>query len=241
MPGLPRHLPDRSLSGALPARTNLVSREFGSWLFLGAIFTAAELPSDPADTDHCGSCRACLDICPTAAFPAPYQLDARRCISYLTIEHKGPIPHQFRAAIGNRIYGCDDCLAVCPWNKFAQQGREARLAARALLRAPDLAALARLDDAAFRALFAKSPVKRIGRVRFIRNVLIAIGNSGDRALAEEATRLLEDEAPSIRGAAVWALSQLMAREAFAKLASDAIRTEADESVREEWQHARASP
>ena len=221
--------------------TNLVSREFGSWLFLGAIFTAAELPPDPADTDHCGSCRACLDICPTAAFPAPYQLDARRCISYLTIEHKGPIPHQFRAAIGNRIYGCDDCLAVCPWNKFAQQGREARLAARALLRAPDLAALARLDDAAFRALFAKSPVKRIGRVRFIRNVLIAIGNSGDRALAEEATRLLEDEAPSIRGAAVWALSQLIAREAFAKLASDAIRTEADESVREEWQHARASP
>ena len=220
--------------------TNLVSREFGSWLFLGAIFTAAELPADPADTDHCGSCRACLDICPTAAFPAPYQLDARRCISYLTIEHKGPIPHQFRAAIGNRIYGCDDCLAVCPWNKFAQQGREAKLAARAPLRAPDLAALARLDDAAFRALFAKSPVKRIGRVRFIRNVLIAIGNSGDRALAGEATRLLEDEAPLIRGAAVWALSQLMPRDAFAMLASDAIRTEADESVREEWQHASAS-
>jgi epoxyqueuosine reductase len=221
--------------------TNLVSREFGSWLFLGAIFTAAKLPSDPADTDHCGSCRACLDICPTAAFPAPYQLDARRCISYLTIEHKGPIPHQFRAAIGNRIYGCDDCLAVCPWNKFAQQGREARLAARAELCAPDLAALARLDDAAFRALFAKSPVKRIGRVRFIRNVLIAIGNSGDCALAEEATRLLEDEAPLIRGAAVWALSQLTARDHFAALASDAIRTEADESVREEWQQASASP
>ena len=221
--------------------TNLVSREFGSWLFLGAIFTAAELPADPADTDHCGSCRACLDICPTAAFPAPYQLDARRCVSYLTIEHKGPIPHQFRAAIGNRIYGCDDCLAVCPWNKFAQQGREAKLAARAALRAPDLAALARLDDPAFRALFAKSPVKRIGRVRFIRNVLIAIGNSGDSALAGEATCLLEDEAPLIRGAAVWALSQLMPRDAFAMLASDAIHTEADESVREEWQRASASP
>ena len=219
--------------------TNLVSREFGSWLFLGAIFTTAELPPDPADIDHCGSCRACLDICPTAAFPAPYKLDARRCISYLTIEHKGPIPHQFRTAIGNRIYGCDDCLAVCPWNKFAQQGRETKLAARAPLRAPDLAALARLDDAAFRALFAKSPVKRIGRVRFIRNVLIAIGNSGDRALAAEAARLLDDEAPLIRGAAVWALSQLMARDAFAKLASDAIRAEADESVREEWRHAGA--
>jgi epoxyqueuosine reductase len=217
--------------------TNLVSREFGSWLFLGAIFTAAELPRDPADTDHCGSCRACLDICPTAAFPAPYQLDARRCISYLTIEHKGTIPQQLRAAIGNRIYGCDDCLAVCPWNKFAQQGRETRLAARESLRAPDLAALARLDDAAFRALFAKSPVKRIGRLRFIRNVLIAIGNSGDRALADAAARLLDDEAPLIRGAAVWALSQLMARERFAALAADAIRTEADESVREEWQHA----
>jgi epoxyqueuosine reductase len=217
--------------------TNLVSREFGSWLFLGAIFTAAELPRDAADTDHCGSCRACLDICPTAAFPAPYRLDARRCISYLTIEHKGPIPHQLRAAIGNRIYGCDDCLAVCPWNKFAQQGRETRLAAREPLRAPDLAALARLDDAAFRALFAKSPVKRIGRLRFIRNVLIAIGNSGDRALADAAERLLDDDAPLIRGAAVWALSQLMARDAFAILASDAIRTEMDESVREEWQHA----
>jgi epoxyqueuosine reductase len=219
--------------------TNLVSRGFGSWLFLGAIFTTAELPSDPADGDHCGSCRACLDVCPTAAFPAPYKLDARRCISYLTIEHKGSIPHQFRAAIGNRIYGCDDCLAVCPWNKFAQQGREARLAARASLRAPDLAMLARLDDLAFRALFAKSPIKRIGRVRFIRNVLIAIGNSGDSALAAEATRLLKDEAPLVRGAAVWALSQLMARDRFSKRASDAMRTEVDQGVREEWQRALA--
>jgi epoxyqueuosine reductase len=219
--------------------TSLVSRGFGSWLFLGAIFTTAELPSDPADGDHCGSCRACLDVCPTAAFPAPYKLDARRCISYLTIEHKGSIPHQFRAAIGNRIYGCDDCLAVCPWNKFAQQGREARLAARASLRAPDLAMLARLDDLAFRALFAKSPIKRIGRVRFIRNVLIAIGNSGDRALAAEATRLLKDEAPLVRGAAVWALSQLMARDSFAIRATDAMHTEVDQGVREEWQRALA--
>ena len=189
--------------------TNLVSREFGSWLFLGAIFTTLELPRDDADIDHCGSCQACLDICPTSAFPAPYKLDARRCISYLTIENKGPIPHEFRKAIGNRIYGCDDCLAVCPWNKFAQAGRETKLAAREELRAPALAELARLDDAAFRALFTKSPVKRIGRDRFVRNVLIAIGNSGDAALAVEAERLLDDASPLVRGAAAWALSQLM--------------------------------
>ena len=160
--------------------TNLVSREFGSWLFLGAIFTTLELPPDRHDGDHCGSCRACLDACPTAAFPAPYRLDARRCISYLTIEHKGPIPRELRPLMGNRIYGCDDCLAVCPWNKYAQAGREAKLAARESLRAPRLSELARLDDASFRALFTKSPVKRTGRDRFIRNVLIAIGNSGDR-------------------------------------------------------------
>ena len=157
------------------------------------------------DADHCGTCTACQDICPTAAFPAPYKLDARRCISYLTIENKGPIPPEFRKAIGNRIYGCDDCLAVCPWNKFAQAGRETKLAARAELRAPALADLARLDDAAFRALFAKSPVKRIGRDRFVRNVLIAIGNSGEAGLAVEAERLLDDESPLVRGAAVWAL------------------------------------
>ena len=171
----------------------------------------SELPRDDAETDHCGSCQACLDICPTAAFPAPYQLDARRCISYLTIENKGPIPREFRKAIGNRIYGCDDCLAVCPWNKFAQAGREAKLAARDELRAPGLAELARLDDAAFRALFAKSPVKRIGRDRFIRNVLIAIGNSNEPRVAVEAERLLDDESPLVRGAAVWALSQLIER------------------------------
>jgi epoxyqueuosine reductase len=215
--------------------TNLVSREFGSWLFLGAIFTTLDLPRDTADTDHCGSCQACLDICPTAAFPAPYKLDARRCISYLTIENKGPIPHEFRKAIGNRIYGCDDCLAVCPWNKFAQAGREAKLAARDELRAPSLADLAALDDAAFRARFTKSPVKRIGRDRFIRNVLIAIGNSGDGALAVRASHLLDDQSPLVRGAAVWALSQLMRREEFEGLAADAIGTESDETVRAEWQ------
>ena len=214
--------------------TNLVSREFGSWLFLGAIFTTLDLPRDNAETDHCGSCQACLDICPTAAFPAPYKLDARRCISYLTIESKGPIPREFRKAIGNRIYGCDDCLAVCPWNKFAQAGRETKLAARDELRAPALADLARLDDAAFRARFTKSPVKRIGRDRFVRNVLIAIGNSNDRSLADEAERLLDDESPLVRGAAVWALSQLLEREAFEARAADAMNAEPDETVRAEW-------
>lgn len=214
--------------------TNLVSREFGSWLFLGAIYSAAELPHDQPESDHCGSCNACQEICPTAAFPAPYKLDARRCISYLTIENKGPIPHEFRKAIGNRIYGCDDCLAVCPWNKFAQEGREAKLAARTELRAPALSELVRLDDAAFRALFSKSPVKRIGRDRFIRNVLIAIGNADDVSLTDEAERLLDDASPLVRGAAVWALSQLVTRERFNAIASRAIDTEADESVRLEW-------
>ncbi|MEA2881143.1 MAG: epoxyqueuosine reductase [Bradyrhizobium sp.] len=217
--------------------TNLVSREFGSWLFLGAIFTTLDLPRDKSDVDHCGSCRACLDICPTAAFPAPYKLDARRCISYLTIESKGPIPREFRSAIGNRIYGCDDCLAVCPWNKFAQAGRETKLAARENLRAPDLAELSRLDDVAFRALFAKSPVKRIGRDRFVRNVLVAIGNSGDAALAAEAGRLLADHSALVRGAAIWALSQLLPRNEFATRAEEAISNEADESVREEWRYS----
>ena len=217
--------------------TNLVSREFGSWLFLGAIFTTLDLPRNDADADYCGSCQACLDICPTSAFPAPYKLDARRCISYLTIENKGPIPHEFRKAIGNRIYGCDDCLAVCPWNKFAQAGRETKLAARQELRAPSLADLARLDDAAFRAMFTKSPVKRIGRDRFVRNVLIGIGNSNDRALAAEAERLLNDESPLVRGAAVWALSQLMGREAFETRAASALAGEADDGVRAEWRLA----
>jgi epoxyqueuosine reductase len=219
--------------------TNLVSREFGSWLFLGAIFTASELPRDAVERDHCGSCNACQEICPTAAFPAPYKLDARRCISYLTIENKGPIPPEFRKSIGNRIYGCDDCLAVCPWNKFAQEGREAKLAARTELRAPSLSELSRLDDAAFRTLFSKSPVKRIGRDRFVRNVLIAIGNADDVSLAAEAERLPDDASPLVRGAAVWALSQLAERERFDALAAKAMDTETDGSVRTEWRQAYA--
>ena len=182
----------------------------------------------------CGTCRACLDACPTDAFPAPFQLDARRCISYLTIELKGPIPPEFRRPLGSRIYGCDDCLAVCPWNKFAQVAREQKLAARDALRAPSLAELSRLDDAAFRALFAKSPVKRIGRDRFIRNVLYAIGNSGDALLAAEAERLLDDPAPLVRGAAVWALSQLLPREAFAALRAARMDRELEPAVVEEW-------
>ena len=210
--------------------TNLVSREFGSWLFLGSIFTTLDLPKDEAEPNHCGNCHACLDICPTAAFPAPYQLDARRCISYLTIEHKGPIPRELRPLIGNRIYGCDDCLAVCPWNKFAQAGHEAKLATRETLRAPKLAELARLDDAGFRALFTKSGAKRTGRDRFVRNVLIAIGNSGDVTLVPEAQRLLDDASPLVRGAAVWALSRLMRKDAFAALQ----REDVDARVREEW-------
>ncbi|WP_041801301.1 tRNA epoxyqueuosine(34) reductase QueG [Rhodopseudomonas palustris] len=216
--------------------SNLVSREFGSWLFLGAIFSTLELSRDAPETDHCGSCRSCLDACPTDAFVAPYRLDARRCISYLTIENKAPIPREFRRAIGNRIYGCDDCLAVCPWNKFAAMGREAKLAARDALRAPPLAELARLDDAAFRALFSKSPVKRIGRDRFVRNVLIAIANSDDAGLAAEAERLLGDASPLVRGAAVWALARLLPRESFEALAAHHLADEADEDVRAEWQH-----
>jgi epoxyqueuosine reductase len=213
--------------------TNLVSRQYGSWLFLGAIFTTLELPPDAPEADHCGQCRACLDICPTAAFPEPYRLDARRCISYLTIEHKGPIARELRPLMGNRIYGCDDCLAVCPWNKFAQLGHEAKLSARATLKAPTLAELARLDDRAFRALFAKSPVKRIGRDRFVRNVLIAIGNSGDARLAIEAERLLADASALVRGAAIWALGRLDVQ----RLAAQAPvhrATETDASVRDEW-------
>ena len=212
--------------------TNLVSREFGSWLFLGAIFTTLDLPPDQPERDSCGTCRACLDVCPTAAFPEPYRLDARRCISYLTIEHKGPIPRDMRASIGNRIYGCDDCLAVCPWNKFAQAGRNARLAARDVARAPMLEELARLDDAAFRKLFAKTAVKRTGRERFIRNVLVAIGNSGDIALASSAERLLDDGSPLVRGAAVWALGRLdpMRLAALAEVHAG----ETDPGVAEEW-------
>ena len=210
--------------------TNLVSREFGSWLFLGSIFTTLELPPDAPEPDHCGNCRACLDVCPTDAFPAPYRLDARRCISYLTIEHDGPIPREFRKAMGNRIYGCDDCLAVCPWNKFAKTASDLKLAARAELKAPPLSQLAALDDAAFRALFRKSPVKRIGRDRFVRNVMIAIGNSGDEALAQSAKDALHDPCALVRGAAVWALAQLLPQDAFADLARQHAATEPDPLV-----------
>jgi epoxyqueuosine reductase len=213
--------------------TNLVSRQFGSWLFLGAIFTTLELPADAPGEDHCGTCRACLDICPTAAFPAPYRLDARRCISYLTIEHKGGIPRELRAAMGNRIYGCDDCLAVCPWNKFAQASRDAKLTLRAELAAPRLDDLVRLDDAAFRKLFAKTPVKRTGRDRFVRNVLIAIGNSGDATLVPEVERRLGDASPLVRGAAVWALGRLH-RDRLAVMATMHRQSEQDPLVQEEW-------
>jgi epoxyqueuosine reductase len=212
--------------------TNLVSREYGSWLFLGSIFTTLELPADESEVDHCGNCRRCLDVCPTDAFPAPYRLDARRCISYLTIEHKGPIPREFRVAMGNRIYGCDDCLAVCPWNKFASAAAEMKFHARA--EAPRLSDLLNLDDAAFRALFRKSPVKRIGRDRFIRNVLIAAGNSGDQVLAKEARALLDDTSPLVRGAAAWALSRLLPEKDFAALADEHAATEPHPDVQAEW-------
>lgn len=188
--------------------TNLVSRTLGNWFFLGAIFTTLEIAPDARGTDHCGNCRACLDVCPTDAFPAPYQLDARRCISYLTIEHKGPVDEALRPALGNRIYGCDDCLAVCPWNKFARAATEVRYAARDDLDAPRLADLAKLDDAAFRQKFSGSPIKRIGRNRFLRNVAYAIGNSRDPALAASAADLAADDDPVLADAARWALRQL---------------------------------
>ncbi len=220
--------------------TNLVSRELGSWLFLGAILTTLELPADAPEADHCGSCRACLDICPTRAFPAPYRLDARRCISYLTIEHKGPIARELRPLMGNRIYGCDDCLAVCPWNKFAQASHDARLALRQELQAPRLAQLAALDDAGFRKLFAGSPIKRTGRERFVRNVLIAIGNSSDAALAQTAEQLLTDASAVVRGAAVWALGRLD-RQRLARLAPSLRANEPDPLVQEEWTAMLSSP
>jgi epoxyqueuosine reductase len=220
--------------------TVLVSREFGNWLFLGAIFTSAELPVDEPEGDHCGSCRRCLEACPTNAFPAPYRLDARRCISYLTIEHKGQIPAELRPAMGNRIFGCDDCLAVCPWNKYARMGREVRLQQRDDLSAPRLADLVRLDDAAFRARFAGSPIKRTGRDRFVRNVLIAIGNSNEPALATEAIRLLDDPSRLVRAMAVWALARLVSQNQLAQLAGERLSREADADVRLEWERALTS-
>jgi len=188
--------------------TNLVSRAHGSWLFLGEIYTSLPITPDPPHADRCGTCTRCLQACPTDAFPAPYRLDARRCIAYLTIEHRGPIPLEFRAAIGNRIYGCDDCLAACPWNRFASATRHARLQARAELAQPRLADLASLDDAGFRRMFAGSPIKRTGRDRFVRNVLIAIGNSADPALLPAARARLTDADPVVAEAAAWACARL---------------------------------
>jgi epoxyqueuosine reductase len=215
--------------------TNLVSRRLGSWFFLGAIFTTAALEPDGAHEDRCGSCRRCLDICPTAAFPAPYRLDARRCISYLTIELKGPIPRDLRPLIGNRVYGCDDCLAVCPWNSFAGAAREIAYAARPELARPRLADLSALDEAGFRALFAGSPVKRIGRARFLRNVVVAVGNSRDGRLADAAASRLDDAEPLVRGAAVWALARLDPARARASR-----RDDPDPTVAEEWEAAAQS-
>jgi len=220
--------------------TVLVSRETGSWSLLGAIFTSAELPVDAPSADHCGSCRRCLDICPTDAFPAPYRLDARRCIAYLTIEHKGPIPGEFREAIGNRVFGCDDCLAVCPWNKYAKASHDARLLERGELTDLPLRELARLDDEAFRRLFAGTPVKRTGRDRFIRNVLIAIGNSGERELAAEAERLLRDPSPLVRGMAVWAAARLMPRGRLRASLRRELAGEADPDVLMEIEAAKAA-
>ena len=219
--------------------TNLVSRTEGSWLFLGAILTTAVLEPDAAEQDHCGSCQRCLDVCPTAAFPAPYQLDARRCIAYLTIEHKGHIASEFRAPIGNRIFGCDDCLAVCPWNKFAAASREARFAATEATRNPPLADLLALDDAAFRERFAGTPIKRTGRDRFLRNVLIAAGNSSDSDLIAPVEAMLADPSPLVRAMAVWALKRLADPKAFASAYKHWAGGEADAYVRGEWVAARS--
>ena len=212
--------------------TNLVSRNLGSWFFIGAIFTTLDLAPDEPHTDHCGACRKCLDICPTAAFPAPYQLDARRCISYLTIELKGPIPRDLRPAIGNRIYGCDDCLAVCPWNKFAQTASDA-YANRPETDDPPLTELLALDDTAFRGRFKGSPIKRIGRNRFIRNVLIAAGNAKEPQLAPHVEPHLTDLDPLVRGAAIWALGRLSTVQTMRRV----YTPDADPTVEQEWQAA----
>jgi len=233
-PLMEKPLAQRAGLGWQGKHTNLVSREHGSWLFLGAILSAAQIEADAEEGDHCGSCRACLDACPTKAFPAPYQLDARRCLAYLSIEHKGHIAPEFRAPMGNRIFGCDDCLAVCPWNKFAQAARETRLAFREDLRLAPLAELAALDDAAFRARFSATPVKRAGRDRFVRNVLIAIGNSSDPALAPAAEARLRDDSALVRAMAVWALARLLDEAAFQRLKSAHAPREQDAAVRQEW-------
>ena len=215
--------------------TNLVSRQHGSWLFLAAILTTAVLAPDTPEADHCGSCRRCLDVCPTAAFPAPYQLDARRCLAYLSIEHQGHIAEEFRKPMANRVFGCDDCLAVCPWNKFAETTREARFHPRAETDNPPLRELLVLDDAAFRLRFAGTPVKRTGRDRFVRNVLIAAGNSGDPGLLPLIEPLLADASPLVRAMAVWAVGQLAEPERFAALAARHVPRETDAAVAREWQ------
>src|SRR5690606_26883204 len=232
-PLMEKPLAQRAGLGWQGKHTNLLSRTHGNWLFLGVILTAAEIEPDEAEVEHCGRCTACLDACPTQAFPAPFKIDARRCLSYLTIEYAGAWPREFRAATGNRSYGCDECLAACPWNQFAQGAAEAPLHARDALKSPPLADLLALDDPAFRALFTKSPIKRIGRDRFIRNVLYAAGNSSEPALIEAVERLLDDPAPVVRGAAVWALSQL-SPERFEAERAGRLADEADEEVRQEW-------
>ena len=240
-PVMEKPLAQRAGLGWQGKHTNLVSRGFGSWLFLGEIYTDLEIPPDAPEPDRCGTCRRCLDVCPTGAFPAPYRLDARRCLSYLTIEHKGHIAPEFRAPMGNRIYGCDDCLAVCPWNKFAAACGTEALHPRLELNAPRLADLAALDDGGFREVFAGSPIKRTGRDRFVRNVLIAIGNSGDPSLATAAERLLGDTSPLVRAMAVWALSRLYDENGFARLRDERLQGENDEAVRAEWTRAEAIP
>jgi len=221
--------------------TVLVSRQHGSWMFLGAILTNAELPPDAPHPESCGTCRKCLDICPTDAFPAPFRLDARKCLAYLSVEHKGQIPRAYRAPMGNRIFGCDDCLAVCPWNKFADETREAKLQARADLEAPDLADLVTLDDAAFRKRFAGSPVKRLGSARFARNVLAAVGNSGDLSLLPHAETRLTDDSPLVRGMAVWAVRRLTADEGIDALRDRHLAAEHDSHVTGEWSGALTLP
>jgi epoxyqueuosine reductase len=214
--------------------TNLVSRENGSWLFLGEIFTTLELIPDNPEPDHCGNCERCIDVCPTQAIREPYRLDARRCISYLTIEHKGPIPLEFRTAIGNRIFGCDDCLAICPWNKFASQTKTQELLAHSKRVWPRLEDLIKLDDPSFRKYFSGSPVKRLGRDRFIRNVAIAIGNTRDRKYESQLVNLLKDQSASVRGAAIWALRNILEREEFQNLRDHYSKLEVDPYVLEEW-------
>jgi epoxyqueuosine reductase len=240
-PVLEKSLAARTGVGWQGKHTNLVSRDYGSWLFLGEVLTTLDLPSDVPEDDHCGSCRDCLDICPTEAFSAPYRIDAKRCISYLTIEHKGPISREFRTALSNRIFGCDDCLAVCPWNKYARESHETALLPRPELTAPRLAALAALNDAAFRDMFAGTAVKRLGHTRFIRNVLIALGNSGKNSNSSDPNIVsatqphLDDPEPVVRGAAVWALLQLLDKKDFTRLRERHLAHETDPEVREEWE------